>query len=472
MRGGDFIFHYPAVGSRALEDLILLFTFRRMTIFLALMGVFTLAAVACSSDDPPATIAPRSPLATAAPQPTATQTPVAPTPTTAVAATTAPEADATTEPTPNAPADSNRVDQTSDNFNWLVEEVGKGTKPAIAIAPDGTPNIAFMFESQDGFVKAGARVDGAWDISTVADGYYYGPLDIAVGPDGVAQVAWHDHQASSFQPNLGDIELGIKTADGWTRKTLGDGGHDGWDTRLIIDDNGVVHVAGIDPMEFGGDGVEYYRVDTNGDVTVEDVGSGPLSYKFAVSVDVDSAGTAYVTYYDQNSNDLILAKRGDESWSRETVDADGSAGQFAELAIDGSDRIHISYVTQTGDDEAVVMYATRGADESDWTITDVDTLSNIFYGFEGARELTSISIDSVGNPWIAYTDEVNLKLAVWDGNAFRSETISTSEDRGPVFGQLVSLGLDWDDVAHIATFEVTATGPLNGNVLYFRGTAK
>jgi hypothetical protein len=91
---------------------------------------------------------------------------------------------------------------TSDNFNWLVEEVGKGTKPAIAIAPDGTPNIAFMFESQDGFVKAGARIDGAWDISTVADGYYYGPLDIAVGPDGVAQVAWHDHQASGFQPNL------------------------------------------------------------------------------------------------------------------------------------------------------------------------------------------------------------------------------------------------------------------------------
>ena len=364
------------------------------------------------------------------------------------------------------------MDLTSDNFNWLVEEVGKGTKPAIAIAPDGTPHIAFMFESLDGFVKAGARVDGVWDITTVADGYYYGPLDIAVGPDGVAQVAWHDHQANSFQQNLGDIELGIKTADGWTRKTLGDGGHDGWDTRMIIDDNGIVHAAGIDPMEFGGNGVEYYRVDTNGDVTVEDIGSGPLTYKFAVSVDVDSAGTAYVTYYDQNSNDLILARRGEATWSRETVDAEGNAGQFAELVIDDGDRIHISYVTQTGSDEAVVKYATKGAGESGWTITDIDTLSNIFYGFEGAREITSISIDSAGNPWIAYTDEMNLKLAVWDGSAFRTETISTSQDRGAVFGQLVSLGLDADDVAHIATFEVTATGPLNGNVLYFKGTAK
>ena len=446
----------------------MMFTSRRMTIFLALMGLFALAAVACSSDDPPAGL----PSPTSAPSSTATQVPAATTPTT----TAAPTAEATTASASSASADPDRADLTSDNFNWLVEEVGKGTKPAIAIAPDGTPNIAFMFESQDGFVKAGARIDGAWDISTVADGYYYGPLDIAVGPDGVAQVAWHDHQASSFQPNLGDIELGIKTADGWTRKTLGDGGHDGWDTRMIIDDNGIVHAAGIDPMEFGGNGVEYYRVDTNGDVTVEEVGSGPLSYKFAVSVDVDSSGTAYVTYYDQDSNDLILARRGPEggeaSWSLETVDAEGDAGQFAELVIDDGDRIHISYVTQTGDDEAAVKYATRGAGESNWTIVDVDTLSNIFYGFEGAREITSISIDSFGNPWIAYTDEMNLKLAVWDGRAFRTETISTSRDRGVVFGQLVSLGLDADDIAHIATFEVTATGPLNGNVLYFRGTAK
>ena len=445
-------------------------TSRRKTILLTLAGVSAVAAIACGSDDPPATFATQTPFPTSAAQPAATQAPEA---TKAPAATAAPVAEPTTVPASDAPAGADRVDLTSDNFNWLVEVVGTGTKPAIAIAPDGTPNIAFMFEAMSGgFVKAGARVNGAWDISTVAEGYFYGPLDIDVGPDGVAKVAWHDHQASSFQPNLGDIELGIKTATGWARKTLGDDGHDGWDTRLIIDDNGIVHAAGIDPREFGGDGVEYYRVDTNGDVTVEAVGSGSLTYKFAVSVDVDSAGTAYVTYYDQSSNDLILATRGDGSWSRETVDAEGDAGQFAELVIDDNDRFHISYATQTGSDEAVIKYATKGPGESGWTITEVDTLSNIFYGFEGARELTSIKIDSAGNPWIAYTDENNLKLAVWDGSAFRTETISTPADRKAVFGQIVSLELDASNVPHIATFEVTATGPLNGNVLYFKGTAR
>ena len=209
-----------------------------------------------------------------------------------------------------------------------------------------------------------------------------------------------------------------------------------------------------------------------GDTWSDSVGSGARPYKFAVSVDVDSAGTADVTYYDQSSNDLILATRGDGSWSRETVDAEGDAGQFAELVIDDNDRFHISYATQTGSDEAVIKYATKGPGESGWTITEVDTLSNISYGFEGARELTSIKIDSAGNPWIAYTDENNLKLAVWDGSAFRTETISTPADRKAVFGQLVSLELDASNVPHIATFEVTATGPLNGNVLYFKGTAR
>jgi hypothetical protein len=453
------------------EEFILLFTSRRKTILLTLAGVTAVAAIACGSDDPPARIATQTPFATSAAQPTATQAPAA----TATQGAGAPTAEATTAPASSASpgGEADRVDLTSDNFDWLVDDVGKGTKPAIAIAPDGTPNIAFMFEAiSGGFVKAGTRVGGAWDISTVAEGYYYGPLDIDVGPDGTAQVAWHDHQSGSFNPSLGDIELAVKTASGWSFKTLAHRGHDGWDTRLIIDDKGVVHAAGIDPQEFGGGGVEYYRLDTNGDLTVEGVGSGPLTYKFAVSVDVDSAGTPYVTYYNQDSNDLILASKSGGDWTLETVDADGDAGQFAELVIDDSDRLHISYATQTGSGEAVVKYATRGSGESDWTITEVDTLSNIVYGQEGARELTSIKIDSTGNPWIAYTDEVNLKLAVWDGGAFRTETISTSDDRGTDFGQLVSLGLDADDVAHIVIFEVTGNRPLSGNILYFKGTAR
>ena len=70
-----------------------------------------------------------------------------------------------------------------------------------------------------------------------------------------------------------------------------------------------------------------------------------MTYQYTVSVAVDSSGTPYVTYYDQPSNDLLLPTCRSIAWELEVVDADGEAGQFAELAIDGDDGRHISYVT-------------------------------------------------------------------------------------------------------------------------------
>ena len=89
-----------------------------------------------------------------------------------------------------------------------------------------------------------------------------------------------------------------------------------------------------------------------------------------------------------------------------------------------------------------------------------------------ARAITAIDVDSEGNPWIVYTDASIMKLAVWEGSAWQIDSVSIATDRGVAFGQLVTMELDADDVPHIATLEVTDVGPLNGNILYFRGTAR
>ena len=455
----------------------MIFHSRRSALLISLGAITALAAIACGSDNPPVTIPTQAPAPTSAPEAAATPIPVTEVPPTAPpAATAAPVPDATAAPSLTSPPSTgdaaDQVSLSSENFDGLVEEVGVGTKPAIALDQDGNPNIAFMFESQDGFVKASERVDGVWIESLITEGYFYGPLDIDINPDGAAVVAWHNHQATQFAPNLGDVEIAVKTPGGWARRTLQNQGHDGWDTRLIIDDDGVKHIGAIDPKEFDGDGVEYYRVEPGGDIIIDQVGSGNLTYKFAVSIAIDSAGIPYLTNYDQDTNDLILAIRDGSNWILETVDAEGDAGQFAELVIDGDDRIHISYVTQIGPDAATVKYATRLVSANEWEMRDVDALTQIFYGFEGAREITAIDVDSEGNPWIVYTDASIMKLAVWEGSAWQIDSVSIATDRGVAFGQLVTMELDADDVPHIATFEVTDVGPLNGNILYFRGTAR
>ena len=91
------------------------------------------------------------------------------------------------------------------------------------------------------------------------------------------------------------------------------------------------------------------------------------------------------------------------------------------------------------------------------------------FGQTGARNITSLALDSNGNPWIAYSDERALNLAVWDGAQWQTQTV-VEAGRRPL-GQLVSLKIDSQDQPHIAYFEVTNSAPLEGAVKYAKGTA-
>lgn len=355
-------------------------------------------------------------------------------------------------------------------FSWRVDDIGQGTKPAITVNDDGIPSVSYMLEAFGGYVMNAQLFEGGWSVTTVAEGYFYGPLDVDTGPDGLPRIAWHDHQANTFQPNLGDVEYAALGADGvWKRKTLFDRGHDGWDTRLFIDDNGTVHVSAIDPVEFGGSGVEYYQLTSDtAEPIVEQVGSGPQTYRWATSVAADGNGRVYVTYYDQDQNDLVVAVRAGGEWTRETVDSVGSAGVFNDVMVGPGGRLHVSYVTLGNGSNGTVKYATRGTDETEWVITDIAELTAITLGFEGARNITSIDVAPDGNPWIAFGDESRTSLAVFDGTEWAIEDIETSDDQG----LQVSLAIDSDGRPHIGFFRLTSRGPLDGVIRYAVGTPK
>ena len=98
------------------------------------------------------------------------------------------------------------------------------------------------------------------------------------------------------------------------------------------------------------------------------------------------------------------------------------------------------------------------------------TLDKLTFGFVGARNITSLALDDQGNPWIAFSDEKKLELAVWDGSDWKTTTVVEAGSK--VLGQLVSLKLDSSGNPHITYFEVTKKGPLDGIVMYAKGTPK
>ncbi|MFQ6027473.1 MAG: hypothetical protein ACE5Q6_08280 [Dehalococcoidia bacterium] len=429
----------------------------RKRYLISIIGMLVgLVAVACGAAATPTTLPTPTlapPPATSAPEPTATPVPPPPTATAAI---------------PEAAVDASATAATGFSFTWEIEEVDSGTKPALALTTDDVPHVAYMLEAQQGFVKDAVRNGESWDLTTVAEGYFYGPLDLAIGSDNVAHISYHDHQASSFQPDKGDAIYAALQDGQWEVNSVFHPGHDGWDNRIAVDSQDRPHISAIDPLEFGGDGLEYYGRNDSGNWVVEEVGTGPITYKYATSIAVDPQGAPHISYFDQRGNDLALASRGADGWDISTIDADGDTGLFSFLIIDEEGRFHISYFQRNNPSSGVIKYATRGPGDTAWEIREVDRLSRLTFGFVGARNITSLALDSDGNPWIAYSDEKKLKLAVWDGAKWGIQTVVDAESK--TLGQLVSMKLDSQDQPHIAYFEVTSPGPLEGLVKYAKGT--
>ena len=396
-----------------------------------------------------------------------------PTPTPRPAATAAPTATSAPQQSPSATPTEAPARPAPGGvafaFDWQVEDVGEGAKPALALASDGSPRIAFMVEDLGGFVKYAERDGGAWSVTTLDEGYFYGPLDLAVGPGDTPQISWHDHQDSQFRPDKGDAVYAVLRGGEWEITTIAHDGHDGWDNRIAIDAQGRPHISAIDPVDFGGGGVEYYSLQPDGSWVVEQVSSKPQTYRFATSIAIDPQGNPHISYFDGDDRQLILASRGEDGWSETAIEG-GNAGIFSSLIIDNEGRFHVSYYQQTSNSGGNVKYATRGPNETQWEIREIDRLTSVIINMTGARNSTSVAVDSQGNPWVAYNDREVLKVAAWDGSAWRASTVAEAGQRP--LGQLVVLKLDGDDRPHLTYFEVTSTSPLDGIVKYAVGTPR
>lgn len=348
---------------------------------------------------------------------------------------------------------------------WATEQIGTGIKPAIALDENDVPHMAFITEAISGATLYATNASGQWVTEEIAKGYFYGPVDIDVAADGVPYVAYHDHEAAQFDPSLGSGVVLNKSSGQWQTTTISNDGHDQWDSDIAADPDGIWHFAGIDPIQFGSQvGLEYIT-NAFGEVSVEEVGSGPIPYEFGVSIELDGKGGVGISYFNAPDQSLRYAERGTGpagTWSITTVAADGDTGRYADLAYDADGNPHISYWVAQSATGGTVGHAWRNG--SEWQTEEVGTLSDVQPGFTGARKITAIELDAAGTPHIMYGDKSQIMYAVRaDDGTWRTQEAMTS-DGG--FGQLVEFALSSDGRPHVTYFEVTNPSPLEGNVFY------
>ncbi len=336
--------------------------------------------------------------------------------------------------------------------SWAITSVGVGVKPAIDVDINGIPHIAYMLESTPGFIKHAVLDNNSFVSETIQEAYYYGPLDIAIGPHNRPGISVHHHD------NQNEINFLQDALGNWSSEFVDDPGHDGWDNSITFDRNGYPHTSSVDPAQFGNQkSIEYAYKDQSG-WHKEEIGSGPVVYQFATSIALNSNDEPYIAYYADGT--LFLAHKTMGTWQIEEVDRTG--GMFPSLIVDPEGNPHISYYVHLVGDEGYIRYAFKK--NGQWNFRIVDQLFNVPIAFTGARRVTAIQMDLNCKIHIVYGDRDFVKYATLENVFWSIDTIVDVSMNSILLGAQTDLALSNNGTPHITYFEVTSTSPLTGIV--------
>ena len=343
---------------------------------------------------------------------------------------------------------------------WDPVRVDDGTKPAIALGSDCTAEVSYMLERNNGYVRHASIPPGSLpSIAPVAEGYFYGPLDVATSASGDVYINYHDH-------NVEDQIVAVRSDNTWTLLRVMDDGHDGWDNSIRVTDDGIMHTSSVDPSGFGGRGVEYARRSPSGVWNVEAVGSPAIMYANATSIVIKPDREPTIAYYNDTAADLELAERSGGVWSVSTVDSTGDVGRFPSLALDAAGDLHVAYYQHLGGAAGVIRYARRTGGA--WAIADVDTLADVRLGFTGARRNVALEIDSDNTAHIVYGDRSVVRYAQGTPGNWTYQTVVDETATQTVLGQQVDMARCANDgLAHLVYYELDSSGS-GGTIWYVR----
>lgn len=160
---------------------------------------------------------------------------------------------------------------------------------------------------------------------------------------------------------------------------------------------------------------------------------------------------------------LYYAHLEDTGWVIDSVDTSSGVGRYASLALDSTGKPYISYFNQSSLNLRVARW-----DGSAWILQTIDT-GNLTYG---AGQFTSIAVDPANHIHVAYQGKdynysqykylSDLKYAYWNGTSWSKQILDNSDN----IGGYISLALDPDNHAHISYFD----DDYNNNLKYVQYT--
>jgi MYXO-CTERM domain-containing protein len=275
-----------------------------------------------------------------------------------------------------------------DGASWTLETVdrdGLGWHASLALDAQDRPHIVhYDFSNSD--LKYATRTADGWQTETIdSEGFVGRKPSIEIDDGGRIHVSYHD-------TGLDDLKYAVR--DGaWSIETIDSVDWVGDHTSLALDSSGSPHISYFffknrEETEFGS--LRYaHRVGS--DWVIESVDEDGVVGHFT-SIALDANGAPHISYRDDTNKTLKYAHLTQDGWQSETVDADGDLGDYnTSIAIDSAGHPHISY-------HDVVAGSLRYArlDGADWTITTIDDEP-----FSG--HYSSLALDDSDRPHLTYS---------------------------------------------------------------------
>jgi hypothetical protein len=298
-----------------------------------------------------------------------------------------------------------------------INESPEGLSPygywtSLALDSNNSPHMAYRNGSSGGSLRYVRMVEGNWSGEFIESG-----LDLNGGHPSLAISVLDSPNVAYYKTGFG-LRYASRDDASWTLRTIDPLG--GQYNSLKLDSSGNAHIS-----YFASNSLKYANFD-GVTWTTSTVDSGGVVGLWT-SLALNSEGKPSISYYDSSNKDLKFAEWNGTSWSIQTVLNTGDSGKYTSLAFDGSDRPSISFLQ----DLKVTLAEWTG---STWNF---ETVATDGYG------LTSLVLDELGNPSIAY-DGSRLKFVSRVGTIWSSKTVDSSQ------GKYASLARGNDGLFHVS----------------------
>lgn len=291
-----------------------------------------------------------------------------------------------------------QVQRGDSSWTTVLVEAGVNCFSAqLAVGADGSNHIVYL-DDNTGELRYATDVSGSWNVSSVAgaDGAEFYQLALDSG----------DHVHLVYMLFTGQ-------AGGCYQLVYANNAFGSWQSTVVADVKaypviaadgaGFAHIAYVSETAVNGSYPVHYLTDASG-AWIDTVVAVSADPKSLVAIAVGSAGHARLVYKSQTSLDFVSDVTG--SWRQSQVDdfsaqgpEDDSDGAYdVSIALDSAGQAHMSYEDTSGN----LKYAAPGMDS--WVTSYVDT--------EGTQN--EIRMDAAGHAHIAYGNASNLysKIAV------------------------------------------------------------